>query len=256
MIGDIVGRPGRTIIREQLPKVIKKHEIDYVIANGENAAGGSGITNKIAQELFISGIDFLTMGNHVWDNKDIFNFINEETRIIRPANYPPGTPGKGYQIVLVKNYIHLAVINLSGRTFLPPLDCPFKTVENILEEVKKTCKIVVVDFHAEATSEKLALGWFLDGKVSLVAGTHTHVQTADERILPNGTGYITDIGMTGPADSVLGVDKDKVIQKFITQLPVKFEVAKGTVQFNAIVADIDENTGRTLALERIFIKQS
>jgi len=256
MIGDIVGRPGRTIVRQLLPQIIKDYEIDFVIANGENAAGGNGITQKTAQELFISGIDFITTGNHVWDNKDVFNIINEEPRIIRPANYPVGTPGKGYQTLIFKNYLPITIINLSGRTFMPALDCPFKTVENILAKVENDSKIIVVDFHAEATSEKLAMGWFLDGRVSLVAGTHTHVQTADERIFPNGTGYITDLGMTGPSDSILGVNKDKVIQKFLTQLPVKFEVAKGPMQLNAIVVDIDEKTGKTISIERIFIRQS
>jgi len=256
MIGDIVGRPGRTIIRQLLPLIIKQYEVDFVIANGENAAGGNGITQKTAQELFISGIDFITTGNHVWDNKDVFNIINEEPRLIRPANYPAETPGKGYQTVLIKNYLPVTIINLAGRTFMPTLDCPFKTVEKILAKVENDSKIIVVDFHAEATSEKLAMGWFLDGKVSLVAGTHTHVQTADERIFPKGTGYITDLGMTGPFDSILGVDKDKVIQKFIAQLPVKFEVAKGPVQLNAIVVDIDEKTGKTINIERIFIRQS
>ena len=251
MIGDIVGRPGRTIVRQLLPQIIKDYEIDFVIANGENAAGGNGITQKTAQELFISGIDFITTGNHVWDNKDVFNIINEEPRLIRPANYPAETPGKGYQTVLIKNYLPVTIINLAGRTFMPTLDCPFKTVEKILAKVENDSKIIVVDFHAEATSEKIAMGWYLDGRVTLVAGTHTHVQTADEKILTNGTAYITDVGMTGPINSVLGIEKEKVINKFVAQMPVRFEVAKGPAELNGILVDINELTGKALAIERI-----
>lgn len=250
MIGDIVGRPGRTIIREKLLYIKDKYEVDYVIANGENAAGGNGITEKIAQELFISGIDFLTMGNHVWDNKDVFNFIETENRMIRPANYPIA-PGKGYQTVEIKKGPILGIINISGRTFMPPLDCPFRTADAVIEQISSITKIIIVDFHAEATSEKIAMGWYLDGRVSLVAGTHTHVQTADEKILPNGTAYITDVGMTGPIDSVLGIKKESVINKFINQLPVRFEVAKGPAELNGIIVDIDELTGKALAIKRI-----
>lgn len=254
MIGDIVGRPGRTIIREKLPLLRKEFELDLVIANGENAAGGNGITQKIAQELFISGIDFLTMGNHIWDNKDIFNFIEEETRMIRPANYPKGTPGCGYRVLKMENGIEVAIINISGRTFMNALDCPFKTIDEILDKLKNITT-VIVDFHAEATSEKKAMGWYLDGRVTLVAGTHTHVQTADERILPNGTAYITDIGMTGPVNSILGIDKDLVIKKFINQLPVRFEVAKGPSQINGVIVNIDTRTGKAQKIQRIDIKE-
>lgn len=255
MIGDIVGRPGRSILREKLPFLKKEYDVDLVVANGENAAGGNGITQKIAQELFISGIDFLTMGNHVWDNKDVFNFIEEETKIIRPANYPLGTPGQGYRIIKLENGIEVAIINISGRTFMNNLDCPFQTIDKILDKTKDITSIVIVDFHAEATSEKKAMGWYLDGRVTLVAGTHTHVQTADERILPNGTAYITDIGMTGPINSVLGIEKDIVIKKFITQLPVRFEVAKGPAQINGIIVEIDAHTGKAQNIQRIDIKE-
>lgn len=250
MIGDIVGRPGRTIIREKLLFLRKKYEVNFIIANGENAAGGNGITEKIAQELFISGVDFITTGNHVWDNKDIFNFIDTENRIIRPANYP-NSPGKGYQIVQIEAGTKIGILNISGRTFMPPLDCPFKAADLIIQEMKNVTKIIVVDFHAEATSEKIAMGWYLDGRVSLVAGTHTHVQTADEKILTNGTAYITDIGMTGPCNSVLGIEKGRVINKFISQMPVRFEVAKGPAEINGIIADIDESTGKALKIQRI-----
>jgi len=250
MIGDIVGRPGRTIIREKLLNIKNKYEADFVIANGENAAGGNGITEKIAQELFISGIDFLTMGNHIWDNKDVFNFIETENRMIRPANYPSTAPGKGYQIVQTGKGL-IGILNISGRTFMPPLDCPFRTADEIIQKISRVTNIIIVDFHAEATSEKIAMGWYLDGKVTLVAGTHTHVQTADEKILPNGTAYITDIGMTGPVDSVLGIDKESVINKFITQLPVRFEVAKGPAELNGILVEVNELTGKAIAISRI-----
>lgn len=251
MIGDIVGRPGRRIIREKLSHIKNKYEVDFVIANGENAAGGNGITEKIAQELFISGIDFLTMGNHIWDNKDIFNFIETENRMIRPANYPATAPGKGYQIVETDNGLKIGILNISGRTFMPPLDCPFRTADTIIEEISSVANIIIVDFHAEATSEKVAMGWYLDGRVTLVAGTHTHVQTADERILPNGTAYITDIGMTGPINSVLGIDKERVINKFITQMPVRFEVAKGPAELNGIIVAVNDVTGKAVAISRI-----
>ena len=256
MIGDIVGRPGRNIIRQTLPSIKRKYEADYVIANGENAAGGNGITEKIAQELFISGIDFLTMGNHVWDNKDVFNFIDKENRMVRPANYPGDAPGKGYQIIQTDKGVEVGILNISGRTFMNALDCPFKAAEDIVKEIRKKTKIIIVDFHAEATSEKIAMGYFLDGKASVVVGTHTHVQTADEKILSNGTAYITDLGMTGPSDSILGVEKERVIRKFLTQLPVKFEVAKGPAEINGIVVEIDATTGKAVQIKRISTKES
>lgn len=248
-IGDVVGRPGRNILKSTLSKLKENYKIDVVIANCENAAGGNGLTKKVADELFSIGIDVMTMGNHVWANKEIFSFIENETRIIRPANYPEGTtPGRGYN-VFEKNNVKFAVINLCGRVFMENLDCPFRKIDEILEKIE--CPIIIVDFHAEATSEKIALGFYVDGRVSCVYGTHTHVQTADEKILPNGTAYITDIGMTGPYDSVLGVDKDIVIQKFTTLLPVRFEVAKGKAQFNGIVFEVDNNNGKAVSIERI-----
>lgn len=253
-IGDVVGRPGRKIIKEVLPELKCKYSVDFVIANAENAAGGNGITKKIAEELFSYGIDFLTMGNHVWDNKEIFDFIEEEFRMVRPANYPPGTPGRGSQIIELYGNLKIGILNISGRVFMPDMDCPFRTADKELEKLKKFTNIVVVDFHAEATSEKQALGWYLDGRVSLVAGTHTHVQTADERILPKGTAYITDVGMTGAYDGILGIEREPVIRKFLTQMPTRFEVAKGAPQLNAIVVEIDVATGLAMKIQRLIIK--
>lgn len=253
-IGDIVGRPGRKIIKDLLSELKKTYKVDFVIANAENAAGGNGITKKIAEELFSYGIDFLTMGNHVWDNKEIFNFIEEELRMVRPANYPPETPGRGSQIVELDGTLKIGILNISGRVFMQNLDCPFRTADRELEKIKKITNIIVVDFHAEATSEKQALGWYLDGRVSLVAGTHTHVQTADERILPGGTAYITDVGMTGAYDGILGIEREPVIRKFLTQMPTRFEVAKGSSQLNAVVVEIDMITGLAKNILRINIK--
>lgn len=249
-LGDIVGRPGRQAVVDYLPKLRKKYQPDMVIANGENAAGGRGITKEIADDLYKSGVDVLTMGNHVWDRKEIFDFIDCDQRLIRPANYPPESPGSGYTIIDLNKY-KVGVINVSGRVFLDPLDCPFRTVDNILTTVHKETCIVIVDFHAEATSEKVAFGWYFDGRVTAVLGTHTHVQTSDERVLPKGTAYITDVGMTGPRDSVLGVKIDSVLKKFLTQMPVRFEVASGPVQINGVLLDVDEQKGKAVAIERI-----
>lgn len=254
ILGDIVGRPGRRILREKLPKIRKDYSADFVIANGENSAGGNGITEKIAQELFISGVDFLTMGNHIWDNKDIFNFIDSETRMTRPANYPPDTPGKGHQIITIDNFT-VGILNISGRTFMNPLDCPFRIANDKIEKLKQHTNIIIVDFHAEATSEKIAMGLFLDGRVSAVVGTHTHVQTADNRILPKGTAYITDLGMTGPINSILGVESNKIVKKFITQLPVRFKVATGPAQVNGVLIEIDKQSGEAVSIDRINIRE-
>jgi len=251
-IGDIVGKPGREAVKEFLPGLKQKYSLDLVIANGENAAGGRGITKEVANELFDYGIDFLTMGNHVWDNKDILKFINDERRIIRPANYPKGVPGKGHAIV-INNGLKVGVINLSGRVFLAPLENPFTMVINLINELALETPIIIVDFHAEATSEKIAMGWMLDGKVSAVICTHTHIQTADARILEKGTAYITDVGMTGPRDSVLGIKKEIVINNFLTQMPVKFEVASGVKQLNGVVLEIDETSGKAMQIIPIQI---
>lgn len=252
VIGDIFGRSGRRAVKVNLHGLRKEFGLDLVIANGENAAGGKGITKEIAQELFSAGIDVLTMGNHVWNKREAYDYIDRETRIVRPANYPPGVPGSGAGIYDTPGKGKVGVINLAGRVFLQAIDCPFRKADEIVARIKEKAKVIIVDFHAEATSEKVALGWYLDGRVSAVVGTHTHVQTADERILPGGTAYITDLGMTGPVDSVLGVKKEIIIEKFITQIPQHFEVATGPFQFNGAVIEIDEATGEAVSIERIM----
>ncbi|MFZ5633291.1 MAG: TIGR00282 family metallophosphoesterase [Bacillota bacterium] len=251
MIGDIVGKPGRRAVKQNLPGLVSQLAVDMVIANGENAAGGNGITKDVAQELFASGVDVITMGNHVWNKKEIYTYINHEARIIRPANYPPGAPGRGFGVFRSKNGSELGVINISGRIFMQELDCPFRKADELVNQLKEKVNIIFVDFHAEASSEKMAMGWYLDERVAAVCGTHTHVQTADERILPGGTAYISDVGMTGPKDSVIGVKKELVIEKFITQMPRRFEVAEGLYQFNAVIIDVDEALGRAVGIERI-----
>jgi hypothetical protein len=249
-IGDIVGAVGRRALKESLPKLKKLYPNAVYIANGENAAAGRGITAALAKEFFDQGIHGLTMGNHTWDNKDIFTWIDNEPRLVRPANFPPGSPGKGHMIVKAHGH-ELAVINLQGRTFLPAIDDPFRIVEDIIAQLKNKIKCVIVDFHAEATSEKIAMGWHLDGRVSLVVGTHTHVQTNDERILPQGTAYLTDVGMTGPRDGILGMERTAVLQKFKTQLPVRFVVDEGKYHFHAVTVELDPQTGKTKSIAKI-----
>lgn len=251
MIGDVVGRSGRRAVKEVIPVLQKEYCFDFIIANGENAAGGMGITRKISDELFNCDIDVITSGNHIWSQKEIFNFIAQEERIIRPANFPSGVPGRGYNVFLTKKNRKIAVINLAGRTFMPALDCPFRKADELLLKLAGSTKFIVVDFHAEATSEKIAMGWYLAGRVSAVCGTHTHVQTADERMLSGGTAYISDLGMTGPRDSVIGVKKELAIEKFLSQVPKKFEVATGSYQFNAAVIEIDIQTGKAHLIKRI-----
>ncbi|MEW6097379.1 MAG: TIGR00282 family metallophosphoesterase [bacterium] len=249
LVGDIVGKRGRQVIKELLPKIKQEYQIDFCVANGENVAGGFGLTEKTAKEVFSGGVNVLTSGNHIWNKKEVFQIIEEEN-ILRPLNYPPGVPGRGYNFYKVKNDI-LAVINLSGRVFIDELDCPFQVVLPEITKIREKTKNIIVDMHAEATSEKIAMGWYLDGKVSAVIGTHTHVQTADERILPEGTAYITDAGMTGPRDSVIGVKKEIIIKKFLTQIPLRFEVAKGTGQICAVIVEIDTHTGKAKSITRI-----
>jgi len=251
MIGDIVGRPGRRAVKQNLPEILSTMKVDMVIANGENAAGGNGITREIARELFSCGVDVITMGNHVWNQKEIYTYIDREARIIRPANYPPGTPGSGCGVFTAQNGVRLGVMNMSGRVFMQDLDCPFRKADEMVDRLKEEVGIVFMDFHAEASSEKVAMGWHMDGRASAVCGTHTHVQTADEKVLPGGTAYISDVGMTGPADSVIGVKKDIVIEKFITQMPRRFEVAEGLYQFNAVLVEIDDVSSRALSIRRI-----
>lgn len=251
VLGDIVGKPGRKAISTFLSRIIKEYDIQFTIANAENSAGGRGLSRKVMDELLNSGIDVLTMGNHVWDNKEIFNFIDEQRRLIRPANYPGYCPGEGYRVYIAGFNMRIAVINASGRIFLSPLDCPFRVVDDIIAEIKDKTDSIIIDFHAEATSEKLAFAHYFDGRVTAVLGTHTHIQTADERILPKGTAYISDLGMTGPYDSILGMDKDQVIKKLLTQRPVRLEVAKGPVQLQGVVLNLDENCNRVLNISRL-----
>ncbi len=252
-IGDIVGKPGRRAMRELMPQLIAGRQVDFVIANCENAAAGFGVTREIVEELYHNHADVLTSGNHIWDKKEILEFIEDYETLLRPANYPAGTPGHGSVVMPTPAGIHVGVINLAGRIFMHPLDCPFRRVEQEIEKLKKRTNIIFVDMHAEATSEKIAMGWFLDGRVSAVVGTHTHVQTADERILPQGTAYLTDAGMTGPFDSVIGTRKETVLDRFLLQMPNKFDVANGDIRLQGALIDIDEKTGKALAIERLSV---
>ena len=252
--GDIVGKPGRLAIRELLPLIIEDYRIEFVIANCENAAAGFGVTRDVVEELYQSRIDVLTSGNHIWDKKEVLEFVEDYETLLRPANYPEGTPGFGSVVMPCASGIHVGVINLAGRVFMRPLDCPFRSAEKEIERLRKKTRIIIVDMHAEATSEKQALGWFLDGRVSAVLGTHTHVQTADEKILPNGTAYITDLGMTGPFDSIIGTRKDAVLERFLIQMPNKFDVAKGDVRLQGVVLEVDTASGKALSIERLSVK--
>lgn len=254
LVGDVVGRAGRRAFRKITPQLRLERKIDVVIVNGENVAGGKGFTRKALDELYAGGADVVTSGNHVWDKKDVFAFVDEEPFLVRPANYPEGTPGKGYCIFPFKT-ANIAVLNLSGRSFMPTLDCPFQKADEMLAEIEGRADIIVLDFHAETTSEKLAMGHYLDGRVGIVVGTHTHVQTADAQILPEGTAYITDLGMVGPHDSILGVRTDIVIQKFRTGMPVRFEMAEGAAEYAAVIVDIDPPLGRAEKIERILIRE-
>jgi metallophosphoesterase (TIGR00282 family) len=251
VIGDIVGRPGRRAVKALLPVLRQQYQVDFVIANAENASGGRGLTGEVMQELLFTGVDVLTMGNHVWDNKDILRFIDDEPRLIRPVNYPSPCPGRGYNVYTAGFNIKIAVINASGRVFLPPLDCPFVAVDEVLAELKGQADIIIVDFHAEATSEKVAFGYYFDGRVQAVLGTHTHIQTSDERILPKGTAYITDLGMTGPYESVLGMKKEQVLEKFLTGRPVRLDVASGKAQLEGVVLNLDDNSHQVNKIVRI-----
>lgn len=241
---------GRKALKTVLPRLKTKYNPHIIIVNGENSAAGRGITSAIMKEMFDLGVHGITMGNHTWDNRDIFEFIDEEDRLIRPANFPKGTPGRGHTVVK-GNGKELVIMNLQGRTFLPPLDCPFMKADEIIESVKKKHKCIFVDFHAEATSEKIAMGWYLDGRVSAVVGTHTHVQTHDERILPGGTAFVTDVGMVGPRDGILGMERGAVMQKFLTQLPVRFVVDEGTWHFHGVIMELDETNGQAKSIQLI-----
>jgi metallophosphoesterase (TIGR00282 family) len=255
-IGDIFGHPGRRIVKELLPALVGEYEPDLVLANGENAAAGFGITPPLVEELLDMGITVLTSGNHIWDKKEIYAYLNEhsEGRLLRPANYPHSVPGHGVYLGKTRSGLDYAVLNLQGRVFMSAIDCPFRTADEQLGKIPAGVKLRIVDMHAEATSEKVSMGWYLDGRVTAVVGTHTHVPTADETILPHGTAYITDLGMSGPYDSVIGIEKQSVIQKFLSQLPVRFEVAKGDVRLHAVLIEADPLTGRALSIQRIVRK--
>jgi 2',3'-cyclic-nucleotide 2'-phosphodiesterase len=250
-IGDIVGRPGREAVRKGLRGVVEHHRVDFVIANGENAAAGFGITKDIGDALFEMGIDVLTSGNHIWDKKEVLDYIALEPRLLRPANYPAGVPGRGSYVAQSGDGRAVGVINVMGRVFMTAIDDPFAIVLREIEAIRHKTRIIIVDFHAEATSEKVAMGWHLDGKATLVVGTHTHVQTADERILPHGTAYLTDAGMTGPHDSIIGMEREPSLTRFLTGLPSKFEPATGNPRLNGVVVSADEKTGRATAVTRI-----
>ena len=248
-IGDIFGSPGRRIVADHLEDIIRTNHIDLAIANAENAAGGFGVTPSIAEDLFGMGLDVLTSGNHVWDKRELYDYLNRQPRLLRPANYPDA-PGSGLVMVRSRNGVECAVLNLQGRTYMPSTDCPFRKADTLLSQIGPTVKVKFVDFHAEVTSEKMALGWYLDGRVSAVIGTHTHVPTADTRILAGGTAYQTDCGMTGPYQSVIGVDTETILQRFLSGLPVRMEAARHGAELHSVIVDIDEATGKARAIRR------
>ncbi|HEU5411691.1 MAG TPA: TIGR00282 family metallophosphoesterase [Candidatus Acidoferrales bacterium] len=253
-VGDIVGSPGRRILKDHLSDMVQQRGIDLAIVNCENAASGFGITPRLAEELFAAGADVLSGGNHIWDRKEILEYFPHQPRLLRPANFPDGLPGSGLFMGKTRSGIDYAALNLQGRTFMAPIDCPFRAAERELARIPAETKIIVVDMHAETTSEKQAMGWFLDGKVSAVIGTHTHVMTADAHVLPQGTAFITDVGMTGPHDSIIGMAKEAIIERFLKSLPARFEVAQGDVQLHAVVIEADEATGRANSIEPVVIR--
>lgn len=253
-VGDIVGRPGRRILTERLDRIVAERDIDLVIANCENAAAGFGVTPDLADQLLQANVHVLTSGNHIWDKRAILDYFPVQARLLRPANYP-NAPGSGLYIGTTPSAVRYAVLNLQGRTYLPAIDCPFQAVDEMLAALDSDIKVRFVDFHAEVTSEKIAFGWHLDGRVSAMVGTHTHVPTADERILPGGTAYITDVGMTGPHDSVIGMDKEGSLRRFLTGLPARFEPALNDVRLNSVIIEVDETTGRSSSIERYVCRE-
>ncbi|MEK3882215.1 TIGR00282 family metallophosphoesterase [Paenibacillus sp. PL2-23] len=253
-IGDIVGNAGRSALKKTLPALRDKYKPHIIIVNGENAAAGRGITKAIAREFFEWGVHGITMGNHTWDNKDIFEWIDDEPRLVRPANFSPEAPGQGMAVIKA-NGKSLAIINLQGRAFLPPIDCPFRKADELIDQASSSTKAILVDFHAEATSEKIAMGWYLDGRASVVLGTHTHVQTNDDTILPGGTGYLTDVGMVGSKEGVLGMERGAVLHKFLTQLPARFVVDEGNWFLHGLSIEIDEATGKATKLAKIRLTE-
>jgi metallophosphoesterase (TIGR00282 family) len=252
-IGDIVGRPGRTLVQRGLAALVAHHGIDLVIANAENAAAGFGITREIGDQLLDWGVDVMTSGNHIWDKKEALDYIGAEPRLLRPANYSAAAPGNGSYLARTKDGRSVGVINVMGRVFMPPVDDPFAVVLKEIEAMRQRARVIFVDFHGEATSEKIAMGWHLDGRVTAIVGTHTHVQTADERILPKGTAYLTDVGMTGPHDSVIGVERSAVVQRFLTAMPQRFETATENPRLNAVLVNADETTGRATSISRLSL---
>ena len=252
-IGDIFASPGRVIVARHLRDIVASEKIDLAIANVENAAGGFGITPQLADELFGFGLDVLTTGNHVWDKREIYDYLPRQPRLLRPANYAEELPGAGVVVVKAKNGVECAVLNLQGRVYMPTIDCPFRKADKLLEKLPENVKVRFVDFHAEVTSEKVAMGWHLDGRVSGMVGTHTHIPTADTRILPNGTAYQTDAGMTGPYHGVIGVDKDIILQRFMTQMPVRMEAARHGAELHSVIIEVDEITGRATAVRRFTV---
>jgi metallophosphoesterase (TIGR00282 family) len=253
-IGDIFASPGRNIVARHLQDIISEEKIDLAIANAENSAGGFGITPLIAQELFSMGLEVLTTGNHVWDKKELFDYLPREPRLLRPANYNSDLPGSGVIVVKARNGVEVAVINLQGRVHMPAIDCPFRKADQILEKLPAEVRVRLVDFHAELTSEKMAMGWYLNGRVSAIVGTHTHIPTADERILSGGTAYLTDVGMTGPYDSVIGSEKGLVLRRFLTSLPIRLDSATGGVELHSVIVSVDPGTGHASAIRRYEVK--
>jgi metallophosphoesterase (TIGR00282 family) len=255
IIGDIVGKPGRKILQDKLPRLIERWSLSFVIANGENAAGGSGITLETMEEILKAGVDCITSGDHVWKKKEVVSLLEKDRRLLRPENYGERAAGSGVGLYKTRTGHEIGVVNLLGRVFMKPCDCPFKAAERAVSSLSHKTKIILVDMHAEATSEKVAMGWMLDGRVSAVFGTHTHIQTADERVLPKGTAYITDLGMTGPYESVLGRQTDRVLQAILTQMPCAFDVAKGDVRLCGALVTVDSDTGRALDIQRLVVKE-
>ncbi len=255
-IGDVFASPGRSIIAEHLQHIIAAERIDLAVANAENAAGGFGLTPLVAEELFSLGLDVLTSGNHAWDKRELYEYMDRQPRLLRPANYPAGLPGRGLCLVQARDGAVAAVINLQGRTHMPATDCPFRKADELLASLDSSVKIRLVDFHAEITSEKVTMGWYLDGRVSAVLGTHTHIATADTRILPGGTAYQTDVGMTGPYDSVIGIEKDIVIRRFLTSTPVRMEAARGKVELHGVIVRVDDDTGKAVSMRRLSIERT
>lgn len=253
MVGDVVGSPGRRILKEQLRAIVEKHSIDYTVVNVENMAGGFGITAPTCTEILALGVDVMTSGNHIYDKREALEYMPAEPRLIRPYNYHADCPGRGLHIGTSPTGVRVAVVNLQGRVFMPPGDCPFRAADAAIEEIGDGADVILVDLHAEATSEKVAMGWHLDGRVSAVVGTHTHVPTADERVLPKGTAYVTDLGMTGPFDSVIGVDKEVILRKFLNGMPARFETARGDVRLCAVVVELDESNGRARSIQRLMV---